>query len=330
MSIAGTPPAFVDTTGSPLANASRIEDGHVVDLRCLDVDVGVRVVLPDVGRIDAARKRHAAQPELGHEAPERGLSRAAADEGQRRVRISALDHAKARTVQATLYRASKLRVESNRGRNGSRSRKRNRSRSMMFGTISAGIPCSAKTLCRKREGTTFSIDRSQRESGDRRTAEMIRRLAAPIVHEDGPAEEAGNNYRRQRREQERPVRRRKNVHDIGPSQFPHQHRQIDELVDDRPHVLDSSERTQPSRRFGIDRHQKRRNVGVCRPRIEQASSLHCLTAEDGERRRDKGDREFGARRELSSACVSDSKCKGRARHLQLDRCDFCAIKNTFM
>ena len=76
--------------GKRLENRRR----HVVDLGCLDVDVGVRVVLPDVFRRDAARERHATQPELSRELSQRGSSRSSADERQRRVRISALDRGK--------------------------------------------------------------------------------------------------------------------------------------------------------------------------------------------------------------------------------------------
>ena len=100
---------------------------------------------------------------------------------------------------------------------------------MMFGMISGGIAVLGEDLLQETRGHDVPIHRSQRRPGDRRAAEMIRRLAAAIVHEDGPAEEARNNYRWQRREQERPVRRGENVHDVGAPQLPHQHRQIDEL-----------------------------------------------------------------------------------------------------
>ena len=86
------------------AARKRLENGrgHVVDVGCLDVDVGVRVVLPDASGGDAAGERHAAQAELNRkllagrllEPPPTSVSVAS---GQR-----ACTAAKARSVQSTL------------------------------------------------------------------------------------------------------------------------------------------------------------------------------------------------------------------------------------
>ena len=86
------------------------------------------------------------------------------------------------------------------------------------------------------------LDPAQRRARDRRAPQMIGRLAAAVVHDDRLAEQLGDQDRRQRREQEREVRRGEDVDDVRPAQLADEQRPVAELGGDRPQVLDRPRR----------------------------------------------------------------------------------------
>ena len=120
---------------------------------------------------------------------------------------------------------------------------------------------------------------------------MIGRFAAAIVHQHRTAKEPGDNHRRERREQEREVRRGEDVDDVRAPQLAREQRVIHELCKKGAKVLDAHRTAQPSRTWWIDRHEPRVDVAIVLPRIEQPARLHRLSPENIERWRDNRDRE---------------------------------------
>ena len=125
----------------------------------------------------------------------------------------------------------------------------------MFGTIVASMPKPAKTSTRKRDGTTLRSTRAARRGRSADRAQVVRRFAAAVVQHDRPAEQPRDEDGRQRREQERGVRRREDVHDVGARQLAEQQRPVDQLGDDRAQVLDVERLCAATGRQRIDRHQ---------------------------------------------------------------------------
>ena len=69
---------------------------------------------------------------------------------------------------------------------------------------------------------------------ERRAAQMVRRLSAVIVEQHRLAEQFAHEDRRQRREQERGIRRRVRVYEVGAPQFAHRSKLIARLAAWRP------------------------------------------------------------------------------------------------
>ena len=88
----------------------------------------------------------------------------------------------------------------------------------------------------RRDGV--SLDPSQDAPGNGRSAKVIRSLAAAIVHHDLFAQELGDENGGERREQERDVRRGKDVNDVSAPQFAEKQRPVGQLRCDRADVLD--------------------------------------------------------------------------------------------
>jgi hypothetical protein len=118
---------------------------------------------------------------------------------------------------------------------------------------------------------------------------VIRCLAAAVVDQDGLAEQARDEEGRERREQEREVRRRKGVDDVGAPQLAEQQRPVDELRDDCADVFDACEVRQRPRGNRVDRDEPRVDIAVVAPRAQESIRLDCLAAEDAKRRGDERD-----------------------------------------
>ena len=132
--------------GQPLANASRHRD-HVVDVGCLQVDVGFSNAPSSSGGTAGRRRSRAA---VRPRAARRRLLRTAA------TSVSCAAVWIKRVAGCTAgCKAFEFRVDSRCGRSCSRLRKRNRSTSTMLGMISERTPNEANTSWRKREGTAF-------------------------------------------------------------------------------------------------------------------------------------------------------------------------------
>ena len=108
----------------------------------------------------------------------------------------------------------------------------------MLGTMLASMPNPANTSTRKRDGTTLRSHARSALRAMRERREMVGRLAAAIVQDDGPAEQPRDQNGRERRQQERGIRGREHVDDVGAANLRDERRNIDELVDDRPQVFD--------------------------------------------------------------------------------------------
>jgi hypothetical protein len=78
------------------------------------------------------------------------------------------------------------------------------------------------------------------------------------------------------------------VHHIRLRQLPRQERDVGQLGDDRPQVLDAGGEPQPARQKRIDGHQPGIDIGVVAPLAEQAIGLNGLAAEDSQSGRHDG------------------------------------------
>ena len=115
---------------------------------------------------------------------------------------------------------------------------------------------------------------------------MVGRFAAPVVHDDGLAEQPRDEDGGKRREQEREVRCGKHVDDVRVLQPPQQQGPVRELRHDRPQPFEGHQVFERARGRRIHGHEPRVDVGIVRPRAQQPVGLDGLSAENSERRRD--------------------------------------------
>src|SRR5262245_56858993 len=111
---------------------------------------------------------------------------------------------------------------------------------------------------------------------------MVRRFAAVIVENDRPTEELRDQYRRERRQEERRVRGGKYVDDVGVPQLAEKQGPVANLGDDGAEVFDAQGRRKRQWRDGINRDQPRPDPLVALPGIEQSLRLHRLSAQNPE------------------------------------------------
>src|SRR5689334_13117501 len=74
--------------------SKRFQDrhGHVVDVRCLHVNVGRRICACHLAGRYTSEERHLAETKRTCEGPKPGILAAATDDGERRLRIARLNH----------------------------------------------------------------------------------------------------------------------------------------------------------------------------------------------------------------------------------------------
>ena len=74
---------------------------------------------------------------------------------------------------------------------------------------------TSEDILEKRRRHDVAIDVPEQHSSDRRSLQMVGRLAAAVVHDDGLSQQARHQDRRKGSQQERPIRRGKDVNDVG-------------------------------------------------------------------------------------------------------------------
>ncbi len=147
----------------------------------------------------------------------------------------------------------------------------------------------SEDILEKRRRHDVAIDVPEQHSSDRRSLQMVGRLAAAVVHDDGLSQQARHQDRRKGSQQERPIRRRKDVNDVGLLKPFRQQGPIGQLRHERPDIADIECSPKRRRRNRVDRNQPRLDVGVGLPGVDQARRLHCLAAQDAHRRGDERD-----------------------------------------
>ena len=116
---------------------------------------------------------------------------------------------------------------------------------------------------------------------------MILRLAAPVVHHDALAEPLADEDRRRRRQQERPVGRAEDVHDIVPRQPAQQRGHIGDRRGHRPHVLHALQLSQQGVRPRVVRQEVHLQPRHRAQSLQQPLRRDRLPAENRERWRNE-------------------------------------------
>ena len=172
---------------------------------------------------------------------------------------------------------------------------------------------------------------AKRPPGDARAGEVIGRLAAAIVQDDGPSEQPGDQNGREGRQQKRGIRGREHVDDVCAANLREERRNIDELVDDRPQVFDRPGESKRSGKRRVHWNQPRLNFSIAFPLAEQPAGLNGLAAEDFQRWRHERHPELahangGVANDTpseipgsnASSCVASTDCRTRYSAMTAD------------
>jgi hypothetical protein len=124
---------------------------------------------------------------------------------------------------------------------------------------------AAEHVDEKARRDDVEVDLRDGFSRDRRALQVVGGLAAAVVQDDRAAEGPRDQHRRQRRQQERRVRGREDVNDVGAPQLPDEERQVGELGRDRPGVFDVEGPAQQRRRQRVHRNEPRLDVRIVLP-----------------------------------------------------------------
>src|SRR5207247_9025617 len=102
---------------------------------------------------------------------------------------------------------------------------------------------------------------------------MVGRFATVIIQNDGASERSSDENSRQRREQKRKVGRREDMHDVGAGELSYEKRKVDQFVDNRPEIFDSSREAKSCRRDRVDGDEPRVDVRTVAPPVENSMGL---------------------------------------------------------
>ena len=262
---------------------------HVVEVGGLDVDVVIRVDRRDGVGIDASEEADVLEPEADGQAAKRGFVASRADHGQRGLGMPSLNLLKRPQRAGHVVRITEVSRRQEPWPQGSALAEREpvEVNGVRHDGRRQTEVCEHVGEIERRHHVAF--DARQRRPCDPGASQVVGRLAAVVVEDDGPPEQPTHQDGGQRGEQKRPVGRREHVHDVGASDLTHELRHVRQFGHRRPDVFDLESGAKATRGRGVDRHQPRLDVRVVAPRREQALRLDGVAAEDLQGRRDDGD-----------------------------------------